>query len=555
MDSLRHGIGIRLSLIIGVIFSLYLAVVLALGYVMYQQYQGFSELASGQFGRAMAAAELTRDAEIIAAEVFEIMVGSTRSVSAGNQRTENLANLYRMARERLEQLNVSAGHDAAIRNELDRLQAPFFASLDRLGHQLDREQLLQSSYLQRFDELFLLLQQLPVNDPGSLETEEQLFLSHALVALTSAASAMTAERPGHLAKLEAQCRRSLQRLDALSLGGTQWIELKGRLNRVLPEIFANRPQMLQHARATLATARNTRLLAQKMTGATYSYHLQLKASAQDAIAGHQQLIRRSLLGLLLASLALGAVTVWALLYIRRHIVKRINQLSHAMQAHLQGDAVPIPREGQDEISAMGNSFSVFVDARCQAERQLEEANEHLRQVNQELEQLSVTDALTGVANRRSFDQQFAVEWQRALRDQRTLAVIMADVDLFKRFNDAFGHQKGDVCLQQVAQTMAAQLKRGGDLIARYGGEEFILLLPGLTLEQAAQLAEQIRSAVWSLNIPHHTPSGRVTISLGVASAIPSREDRMESLIRDADSALYQAKEQGRDRVSLWPAPQ
>ena len=176
-------------------------------------------------------------------------------------------------------------------------------------------------------------------------------------------------------------------------------------------------------------------------------------------------------------------------------------------------------------------------------------------MNQELEQLSVTDALTGVANRRSFDQQFAVEWQRALRDQRTLAVIMVDVDLFKRFNDAFGHQKGDVCLQQVAQTMAAQLKRGGDLIARYGGEEFILLLPGLTLEQAAQLAEQIRSAVWSLNIPHHTPSGRVTISLGVASAIPSREDRMESLIREADSALYQAKEQGRDRVSLWPAPQ
>jgi len=146
------------------------------------------------------------------------------------------------------------------------------------------------------------------------------------------------------------------------------------------------------------------------------------------------------------------------------------------------------------------------------------------------------------------------EFDRHTRYGEPASLVMFDIDHFKRINDSLGHIAGDRVIQHLSHILSQNL-RETDCAGRYGGEEFILLLPGLTLEQAAQLAEQIRSAVWSLNIPHHTPSGRVTISLGVASAIPSREDRMESLIRDADSALYQAKEQGRDRVSLWPAPQ
>ncbi|GAA0784064.1 GGDEF domain-containing protein [Marinobacterium sediminicola] len=546
----RHSIGTRLNLIIGVIFGLYLIVVSAVGYVMYRQYDGFSNLASTHFGRAMAAAELTRDAEIIAAEVFEIMVGSRRSISAGNQRTENLASLYQTARDRLEQLGATEQLDSQTRAELERWQEPFFESLSQLGDQLDREESLRVFQLQRFDELFLLLQQLPLDSLNSFSTNEHLFVSHALAALTSAAAGMSAERPGHIEQLEKSCRQSIQRMQALPMDDIKWKRLAAKFDLVLPATFESRQPFLQNARATLATARHTRVLAQKLTSATYNYHLQLKASAQEAIADYQRLIRHSLLGLLLSSLALIAVTIGAILYIRRHIVSRINRLSHAMQDHLNGNPVPIPQSGQDEISVMGATFSVFVDARREAERQLETANQHLHQVNQNLKELSVTDALTGVYNRRQFDQKLEQEWRRARRQGENLALIMADVDLFKRFNDAFGHQQGDSCLRRVAQEMLSQLNRSGDIIARYGGEEFIILLPGLDLQQAAQLAEKLRSVVYALNIPHHSPSGRVTISLGVAAEVPCQERRMESLVHDADQALYSAKDQGRNRVCL-----
>lgn len=554
MRRFRHGIGTQLSLIIGVIFSLYLVVVSAIGYVIYQQYRGFSELASSQFGRAMAAAELTRDAEIIAAEVFEIMVGSRRSISAGNQRTENLASLYQMARDRLGQLGRPDSGDTPERGELDRWQEPFFNSLSHLGEQLDREEALQSAHLQRFDELFLLLQQLPLSDTDSLAANEQLFVSHALAALTSAAAVLSAERPGHIAQLKVSCRQSLQRLAALPLKDSKWLQLRARLNLILPETFTARLPLLKNARATLATARHTRVLAQKLTSAAYTYHLQLKASAQQAIADHQQLIRRSLLGLLLASLALAAVTLGAVVHIRRNIVHRLNRLSDAMQSHLHGQTVPIPQGGHDEISGMGASFAVFVDARRQAERKLEEANRHLQQVNTELERLSITDALTGIPNRRSFDLRLEQEWRRAWRDSRLLAVIMVDVDLFKCFNDTYGHQQGDDCLCRVAQAMAKQLHRSGDMIARYGGEEFILLLPGLDLQQAGQLAERLRTAVVALDIPHqYAPRGCVSVSLGVAATIPHEGMRVEMLIHAADGALYRAKEQGRNRICLADA--
>ncbi|GAA0700335.1 hypothetical protein GCM10009104_31600 [Marinobacterium maritimum] len=549
MRSLRQSIGTRLSLIIGVTFSLYLVVVSTVGYVIYQQYRGFSELASSHFGRAMAAAELTRDAEIIAAEVFEIMVGSRRSISAGNQRTENLASLYQMARDRLEQLGTAGEVGDPVRDELIRWQQPFFDSLNSLGDQLDKEETLRAAHLQRFDELFLLLQQLPLENTDSLQPNEQRFVSYALTAMTSAAAALSAERPGHIAQLENTCRQSLQRLEALSLADDQWVRLRTKLSLVLPETFENRPPLLKNARATLAIARHTRVLAQKLTSATYNYHLQLKASAQQAIEDHQQLIRHSLMGLLLASLALLVITLGAVIHIRRNIVYRINRLNHAMQSHLSGQVVSIPQDGQDEISGMGTSFAVFVDARHQAEQQLEEANQHLQQVNEELERLSVTDALTGIANRRSFDLQLAQEWRRAQRDSRMLAVIMVDVDLFKNFNDTFGHQRGDDCLRQIAQALAAQLHRSGDLIARYGGEEFILLLPGLDLQQAGQMAERLRDAVAALNISHPSSlSGCVSVSLGVVARVPHPNMRVEMLIHDADKALYMAKEQGRDRI-------
>jgi diguanylate cyclase (GGDEF)-like protein len=551
MQQPHTSIGTRLTLIIGIIFGLYLMAVSAVGYVMFQQYQGFSNLADREFGRAMAAAELTRDAEIIAAEVFEMMVGSRRSISAGSQRTENLAGLYRSARDRLQQLSSSADADRAANRELDRWQEPFFLSLGQLDQRLKLEKQLQTEHLQLIDTLFILQQRLPLSDFGAQSPNQQRFISHALTALVAASSALSAERPGHVAQLERACEQALQKLALLPLEDEELLELRRQLTEVLPEAFRSRGPLLKASRASLATARETRVLAQKLTGASFSYHLQLKASAQQAITDHQKLIRSSLFGLLLASLTLLAITFGAIMYIRRHIVLRINRLNAAMQAHLQGKQVPVPESGSDEISTMGASFAVFVDARRQAEQQLEQANMHLQKMNAELERLSTTDALTGIPNRRSFDQQLEHEWRRALRDGTRLAIVMADVDVFKRFNDTYGHQAGDDCLRQVAQVMSDQLKRSGDMIARYGGEEFIILLPGLDLSHAKQLAEQLRAAVAGLRIPHaHGPTGHVSISLGVASNRPHLNMRVETLIHRADNALYAAKSSGRNRVQV-----
>lgn len=553
MRSQYTGIGTRLTRIICTIFGLYLIAVSAVGYVMYQQYQGFSTLATREFGRAMAAAELTRDAEIIAAEVFEMMVGNRRSISAGSQRTDNLAQLYQSARERLRQLSLSIDPGQVVSSELERWQEPFFLSLERLDQRLEQEKQLQAEQLHQMDALFMLQRQLPADDFDALSPDEQRFVSYALTALVTAASALSAERPGHVAQLEQSCQQALERMAALPLDNQALIELRRQFAAILPDIFASRAPLLKSARASLASARETRVLAQKLTGASFGYHQQLKASALQAIADHQVLIRNSLLGLLLASLLLLGITIGAILYIRRHIVHRINRLSAAMQARLNGETVPIPVAGHDEISAMGASFAVFVDARRQAEQQLEQANMNLQRMNAELERLSTTDALMGIPNRRSFDEQLNQEWRRAIRNGSRLAIVMADVDMFKRFNDTYGHQAGDDCLRQVAQVMNAQLKRSGDMIARYGGEEFIVLLPGLDLAQAKQLAEQLRVAVSGLQIPHaHSPSGHVSISLGVAANRPHPNMRVESLIHQADNALYTAKRLGRNRVCSTP---
>ena len=184
--------------------------------------------------------------------------------------------------------------------------------------------------------------------------------------------------------------------------------------------------------------------------------------------------------------------------------------------------------------------------------ELEEANERLRESNRTLEQLSLIDPLTGIANRRLFDQTIEVEWRRARRGSDPIALILADIDCFKNFNDALGHQRGDECLRQVADAMRKGLSRAGDLLARYGGEEFIAILPGLDAEEAMQHADRLRSRVEKLGLAHpeSSASNVVTISLGVAAAYPGEGSSPESLFTLADRALYAAKHAGRNRVEM-----
>ena len=169
----------------------------------------------------------------------------------------------------------------------------------------------------------------------------------------------------------------------------------------------------------------------------------------------------------------------------------------------------------------------------------------------ELATFSMNDQLTGIPNRRSFDNRVDLEWQRAVRERTPVSVLMMDIDKFKTYNDTFGHQQGDVTLQVIANTIRDSLKRKVDFAARWGGEEFIVLLPGTDTAGARRVAENIRSAVENVQIPCEDVRGRqATISIGVNTQIPEMDEEISAFIEHADNALYRAKAEGRNRVCV-----
>lgn len=167
-----------------------------------------------------------------------------------------------------------------------------------------------------------------------------------------------------------------------------------------------------------------------------------------------------------------------------------------------------------------------------------------------LEQLATRDGLTGLANRRCFDETLRAEWARAMRQQQPLSLLMVDVDNFKAFNDANGHLGGDDCLKRIAAAVASEM-RANDLVARYGGEEFAVILPNQSLKGAAIVAERIRCRVEQLQVPDgRHPHRHVTVSIGAATAIAATDTDPSDLVATADAALYRAKHMGRNRISL-----
>jgi len=173
-----------------------------------------------------------------------------------------------------------------------------------------------------------------------------------------------------------------------------------------------------------------------------------------------------------------------------------------------------------------------------------------------LRSLSFLDGLTGIANRRRFDETMAREWRRCGRSHQPMSLIILDVDHFKAYNDHYGHQAGDECLRALAEVLADRVKRPSDLDARYGGEEFVCLLPETENEGAEQVAERLRAAVADRDIPHaHSPvAPHVTISLGVATMMPGPGGTPDQLAQLADQLLYQAKRSGRNRVQGATVP-
>jgi diguanylate cyclase (GGDEF)-like protein len=191
----------------------------------------------------------------------------------------------------------------------------------------------------------------------------------------------------------------------------------------------------------------------------------------------------------------------------------------------------------------------FYSVNARLRQQLEEN----RRLQDELRALIITDPLTGLHNRRHFDVVSATEWERAQRDQSPLTVLFIDVDYFKSYNDHHGHRSGDDCLAAVGKAVRQSLQRPADLAARYGGDEFVVLLPDTYPDGALEVAHRVLAAVAALDIPHGaSPFGRVTSSIGVGHVVPGPTHSFGELLEQADTALYAAKQAGRNGVRVAP---
>lgn len=250
-------------------------------------------------------------------------------------------------------------------------------------------------------------------------------------------------------------------------------------------------------------------------------------------------------------IAASGVLLIAMLYLllERVILTPLRVLTdHAAAVAQERDfSRRLKQHRRDEIGSLARSFDQLMIS-------LGEHEDKLRSANEQMTRLSMMDALTGIANRRKFDETLAREWRRAMRHQRPISVILLDVDHFKLYNDEFGHPRGDQCLELLAETMRRCLRRPSDLLARYGGEEFAIIMPDTDGRGAMHTAELLRQAVYDLHLPHAAaaPSPIVTISLGAGTVVPAmrqENDGLPGLLALADQALYQAKAMGRNRFT------
>lgn len=224
------------------------------------------------------------------------------------------------------------------------------------------------------------------------------------------------------------------------------------------------------------------------------------------------------------------------------------------------DYITKPIDKIDLLARVASALSLKreSDIRKEREKELIIIAQRLDEANKELKRLSSMDGLTNIANRRQFDETLKKEWRRSVREKGSIALAMIDIDHFKLYNDHYGHQEGDNCLKSVAQMVENAGRRPGDLAARYGGEEFVLILPGDNIKDAAKIAEKLRSEIEAKQVPHKASATAdvVTISVGVAGKAPTENDidSVGSLVTCADKALYQAKDNGRNRVEIYKGP-
>jgi diguanylate cyclase (GGDEF)-like protein len=256
-------------------------------------------------------------------------------------------------------------------------------------------------------------------------------------------------------------------------------------------------------------------------------------------------------GCVLAGGAILAANKFGLIE-RNLLTEHAAQIGSAIEVLLisLGLAARLNEERSLRESAQAAALRVQHEAREQLESRVRERTIELEAVNRKLSQLSMTDGLTAIPNRRYLDDVLARELEQATTAGKSLSVALVDVDHFKMFNDTHGHLAGDLCLQSVARELQAQALRNDDLVARYGGEEFCVVMPGAGPDGAIAVAERMRAAIQALAVDTGYGAVGITVSIGVCSLVPNHPDDLASLLKTADEALYRAKRAGRNRVVL-----
>jgi diguanylate cyclase len=253
-------------------------------------------------------------------------------------------------------------------------------------------------------------------------------------------------------------------------------------------------------------------------------------------------------------LGLAVIAALALIAVAALVRAALLQRRIAQSTRALDDEAARRKQAEAELERVRAELEDRVRRRTQA---LEQRNDDLSRLrlaletaNRRLKRLVAVDALTGIANRRHFDRALERELRRTRREEQPLSLIFLDLDEFKRFNDTYGHARGDDVLRSVARTLDETFRRGGDLVARYGGEEFAVLLPGVDGRRASLYAERLRRRIWRLSIPYGASqvTDRVTISGGVATVTPKLVIAASELMLAADRALYRAKCIGKNRI-------
>ncbi|MDP2245413.1 GGDEF domain-containing protein [Pseudomonas sp.] len=347
---------------------------------------------------------------------------------------------------------------------------------------------------------------------------------------------------GDAARFAASCTR-------LGLIGTDWQALAREANELQALLSADPARVfselqtrflqLQALEVQIGQTYQQAIEQQKQLAASFNSDTALKTQ-QIAVAVERKADQIRLYGLVSMGL-LGTITLGMLYAFQRLLLRPILRCTRALEQLNTGQPVQLPRR----------TLFHELDTICQSVSQYSDTTRQLQRVNQELLQLSQQDGLTGLSNRRHFDAMLAAEHARTSRHGHDLALILIDIDHFKVVNDRYGHLLGDECLRQLAGVLRRFSQRPGDIAARYGGEEFALVFPEMGLEQSRLLAERLRQTVAELIILSDTGEPvSFTVSLGLIHTDRVSQHTPASMIHQADLALYQAKQLGRNRVEI-----